>query len=128
MSGAPALLGAIRAGFLCRCPHCGRGPLFAGFLSVRPVCEACGFDLKSADSGDGPAVFVILIAGFIACFGMVFHEVAARPPWWVLLLIWPLVGLIACLALLRPTKSLLIALQFHNKAGVGRLQGPNGQA
>jgi len=114
------LAGALLAGVLCRCPHCGQGPLFRGLLSVKDRCAVCGFDLKSADSGDGPAVFVILIAGFVACFGMVFHEVAARPPWWLLLMIWPLVGIITCLALLRPAKSLLIALQFHNRAGEGR--------
>jgi uncharacterized protein (DUF983 family) len=119
---APATtLGAIRSGLFCRCPNCGKGALFEGLLKVNARCAVCGFDLKSADSGDGPAVFVILIAGFLACFGMVFHEVASRPPWWLLLMIWPLVGLIACLALLRPTKSLLIALQFHNRAGEGRL-------
>ena len=121
MSGAPSILGAIRAGVLCRCPNCGRGKLFAGFLTVAERCSACGFDLRSADSGDGPAVFVILIAGFAACFGLVIHEVISRPPWWVLLMIWPLIGLVACLALLRPTKSLLIALQLHHHAGESRL-------
>lgn len=124
MDFAPATtLGAIRAGLLCRCPSCSRGPLFEGLLRVRPVCSACGFDLRAADTGDGPAVFVIMIAGFIACFGVVFHVIAARPPWWVLLSVWPLVAVVACLALLRPTKSLLIALQFHNKAGEGRRRG-----
>lgn len=120
MSDAPSLLGAFSAGLLCRCPNCGKGPLFSGFLKVAEVCPVCGFDLKAADSGDGPAVFVILIAGFLACFGLVFHEVIARPPWWILLMIWPTVGLIASLGLLRPTKSLLIALQFFNHAGEGR--------
>ena len=123
MNAAPSLLGALRAGLLCRCPNCGRGALFAGFLSVADRCTACGFDLKAADSGDGPAVFVILIAGFLACFGLVLHEIVARPPWWVLLMIWPAVGLISCMALLRPTKSLLIAMQFHNHAGEGQIRG-----
>ena len=121
MSGAPSTLGAIRAGLLCRCPNCGRGGLFAGFLSVAERCPTCGYDLRAADSGDGPAVFVILIAGFAACFGLVIHEVVSRPPWWLLLLIWPLVGLVTSLALLRPTKSLLIAMQFHHRAGEGHL-------
>lgn len=123
MSDAPSLLGALRAGLLCRCPQCGRGRLFAGFLAVAERCQVCGFDLKAADSGDGPAVFVILIAGFLACFGLVIHEVVARPPWWLLLMIWPAVGLIASIGLLRPTKSLLIALQFHHHAGEGRRLG-----
>lgn len=124
MDLAPATtLGAIRSGLLCRCPNCGKGALFEGLLKVKPRCDACGFDLKAADTGDGPAIFVIMIAGFISCFGLVLHEVASQPPWWVLLAIWPAVGLFSCLALLRPTKSLLIALQFHNRAGEGRRLG-----
>ena len=59
----------VLAGLACRCPNCGEGPLFAGFLKVSPRCEACGLDLAKADSGDGPAVFVILIAGFVVAFG-----------------------------------------------------------
>ena len=33
--------------------------MFDGFLKVPPACEACGLDLAKADTGDGPAVFVI---------------------------------------------------------------------
>ena len=39
--------------------------MFAGFLSLRPECEVCGLDYNFIDSGDGPAVFVILLAGFL---------------------------------------------------------------
>ena len=46
-------------------PALRRGQLFQGFLDVRPRCEVCGLDYGFADAGDGPAVFVILIAGFI---------------------------------------------------------------
>ena len=52
-------------GLACRCPRCGKGRLFQGFLDLRPRCEACGLDYGFADAGDGPAVFIILIAGFI---------------------------------------------------------------
>ena len=41
---APARIDAIRAGLLCRCPHCTKGPLFAGFLKVVDRCAVCGFD------------------------------------------------------------------------------------
>ena len=104
------------AGVCCRCPNCGRGKLFDGYLRVAEQCAACGFDLRAADSGDGPAVFIILIVGFIACFGLLFTEIAYRPPIWVELLIWPLVGAILCLSLLRPAKGLMLAMQFHNRA------------
>lgn len=106
----------ILAGLACRCPNCGEGPLFKGFLRIADRCEACGFDLKKADTGDGPAVFVILIGGFIACFGLLFTYVAFRPPIWLELAVWIPAAALICLVLLRPFKGVLVALQFHNKA------------
>jgi len=83
---------------------------------VSPRCEACGFDLTRADSGDGPAVFVILIAGFIAAFGVLITDIALRPAPWVLLVVWLPIAVVLCLALLRPVKGLMVAAQFANKA------------
>jgi len=104
------------AGALGRCPNCGEGPLFSGFLKVSPRCSKCGFDLAKADSGDGPAVFVIFIAGFIAAFGILFTEIAIRPPIWVEGVIWLPIAVLLCVGLLRPFKGLMIAAQFANKA------------
>jgi uncharacterized protein (DUF983 family) len=104
------------AGLRGRCPNCGEGPLFAGFLKVAPRCAKCGFDLAKADSGDGPAVFVIFIAGFIAAFGLLYTEIAFRPPIWVQAVVWLPVAAALCLALLRPMKGLMIAAQFANRA------------
>ena len=104
------------AGLAGRCPNCGDGALFDGFLKIAPRCEACGFDLARADSGDGPAVFVILIAGFIAAFGGLITEIVVRPPIWVHLVVWLPIAAILCLALLRPVKGLMVAAQFANKA------------
>ena len=108
------------AGLACRCPNCGAGPLFNGFLKVRPQCAACGFDLSRADSGDGPAVFIILIAGFLCAFGALFTELAYNPPVWLELLIWLPLSLAVSLGMLRPAKGLMIALQFHNHAAEAR--------
>ena len=110
----------VLAGLACRCPNCGEGPLFQGFITVADRCEACGFDLKKADSGDGPAVFIILIVGFLVCFGMLFTEIAFHPPIWVHLVLWLPLTAILCLVLLRPFKGVLIALQFHHRAEEGR--------
>ena len=83
-------------------------------------CECCGYDLSKADSGDGPAVFVIMIAGFAIAFAALITEFTIHPPIWVHLLIWlPLtVGL--CLGLLRPLKGLMLAAQFMNRASQAR--------
>ena len=110
----------LLAGLKGRCPNCGEGALFDGFLSVAPSCEACGFDLAGADSGDGPAVFIILIAGFIVAFAALFTEIAFHPPVWVHLVVWLPLTAVLCLVMLRPAKGLLLAAQFANKAGQAR--------
>jgi uncharacterized protein (DUF983 family) len=110
------------AGLTCRCPRCGKGKLFAGFLSLKPRCEACGLDFSFADAGDGPAVFVILFAGFVVVAAALAVEVLYQPPFWVHALLWLPLILIVTLGPLRSIKGLLIALQYQNKAAEGRLE------
>jgi uncharacterized protein (DUF983 family) len=104
------------AGAAGRCPSCGKGSLFAGFLRLATRCPACGYDFAKVDSGDGPAVFVIFIAGFVAAFGVLFTEIAFHPPIWVNFVVWLPVAALLCLALLRPLKGLMIAAQIANRA------------
>jgi len=113
----------LLAGLAGRCPNCGEGQLFEGFLKVSPRCEACGFDLAKADSGDGPAVFVILIAGFLVAFAALIVEIKFRPPIWLHMVIWLPLTVVLCLALLRPFKGALLAAQFMNKASEGGRDG-----
>ena len=67
------------AGLTCRCPRCGKGKLYAGFLTLAPRCEACGLDYGFMDSGDGPAIFVIMIAGAIVVTAALITEVKYQP-------------------------------------------------
>jgi uncharacterized protein (DUF983 family) len=108
------------AGLRGRCPNCGQGALFQGFLAVAPACAACGYDLKAADSGDGPAVFVILVGGFLTAFAALFTEIAYHPPVWLHLIVFLPLALAVCLGLLRPFKGLMLAAQFANKASEAR--------
>jgi len=109
------------AGLTCRCPSCGKGKLFTGFLTLKPGCEVCGLDYGFADAGDGPTVFVILFSGFAVVAGMLLVEVAYQPPLWVHAIIWLPVILIMTLGPLRPMKAGLIALQYHHAAAEGKL-------
>lgn len=112
---------SVRRGLACRCPRCGEGRMFAGFLTLRPACERCGLDYAFANSGDGPAVFVILLAGFVVVGSALAVEIAYQPPFWVHAALWvPLVVAVTVLPL-RPMKALMIALQYHHKAAEGRL-------
>ena len=70
---------AMLRGALGRCPACGKGKLFAGFLPVAERCDVCDFDLKSADPGDGPAIFVMLIGGFLVVFAALIVEANFKP-------------------------------------------------
>lgn len=106
----------LAAGLRCRCPRCGRGRLFQGLLAVAPVCESCGLDLKKEDSGDGPAVFVILILGALVVPLAIAVEVLFHPPEWVHMALWPPVVLVGAVALLRPFKATMIALQYRHRS------------
>jgi uncharacterized protein (DUF983 family) len=109
------------AGLRARCPRCGEGRLFSGFLTLRPRCENCGLDFAFADAADGPAQFVILIVGFLIAGAALLVEIAYSPPIWVHIVIWTPLVLILCLGALRPLKGVLVALQYHHKAEEGRI-------
>lgn len=111
----------ISAGLRCRCPRCGRGRLFRGFLSLARRCDACGLDYSTADTGDGPAFFVVLVVGTVITVAAVLVELAYAPPYWLHALLWLPATLLLSLALLRPFKAILVALQYRHKAAEGRV-------
>jgi uncharacterized protein (DUF983 family) len=109
----------FRAGLACRCPRCGRGRLYGGFLALRDRCETCGLDYAQADTGDGPAVFIIFIVGAVVVFAAIMVEISIMPPYWVHAALWPPLILALSLGLLRPAKALMIALQYRHQASEG---------
>jgi uncharacterized protein (DUF983 family) len=110
----------LYASLMGRCPRCGRGGLFRGYLSVARSCASCGLDYSRFEAGDGPAVFAILIVGAIVTGGALITEVAFQPPYWVHALIWGPALLILTFGFLRPLKAGLIVLQYKHRAEEGR--------
>ena len=117
----PTVTQSALRGLACKCPRCGKGKLYAGFLDLRQSCEACGLDYAFIDSGDGPAIFIIMLAGAIVVACALIVEVKYQPPFWLHAVLWLPLILATTLLPLRAMKSLLIALQFHHKAAEGRL-------
>jgi uncharacterized protein (DUF983 family) len=87
----------------------------------RDRCEACGLDYKFIDTGDGPAVFAILILGVVVLGAALYVEFTFEPPVWVHLMLWGIVTPLLALVLLRFLKAGLAALQWANQAEEGRL-------
>lgn len=111
----------VKAGLKGCCPRCGRGKLFEGLLKIKPKCSACGLDYSFADAGDGPAVFVMLIAGFLIIGMALWFDSTFHPPVWLHALIWIPVAVIISLLLLRKMKGIMITLQYSNDASEGRI-------
>lgn len=106
----------IIAGLKCRCPACGRGRLFKGFLALAPVCDVCGQSFAFADPADGPAFFVMTAVGILVIAAWGWWAATQDPPVWLqFATVFPAL-IIGCLAALRPTKAWLVASQFYNSA------------
>lgn len=105
-----------------RCPRCGQGHIFSGFLTISDKCEVCGLDYSYADPADGPAIFVQLFACVPGVLFAILLEIYASPPFWVHLVVSLPLVIASTVLPLRPIKGWLVASQFYFKAGEGRLR------
>lgn len=113
-------LSPISTGARGRCPRCGEGPLFSGYLATADSCSHCGLDFSFADSGDGPAVFIILLTGFVVVGLALWVEIAYQPAYWVHAVLWLPLILALTLGLLRPVKGILLCQQYVTRAAEHR--------
>ena len=115
MSGDSPLTAAIAG----KCPKCGARTLFAGWVRFADRCRACGLDFSSFNVGDGPAAFLTLIVGALVVGLALWLEVAAHPPFWLHVVLWVPITAAAVVGGLRAGKGLLLAAEFHRRAGEG---------
>ena len=113
----------LRTGLLMRCPYCGQGKLFDGFLTLRKSCSGCKADFSAIDSADGPAFFVMFLVSILVVVPAVVVEIKFSPPTWIYPVFFGPLILALCLAFLRPFKGVMIALQVHFKAHEGQAEG-----
>ena len=113
-------LSPVTTGLAGKCPRCGRGKLFDGYLTVAKSCKSCGLSYEFADGGDGAAWFVMLIVGFLGVGSILGIEVAYQPAFWVHVLIAIPLLIMLPMVLLRPVKGMLLAQQWKTGAQEGR--------
>lgn len=90
-------------------------------MTLKPKCSACGLDYAFADAGEGPAVFVMLIVGFLIIGMALWFDARFAPPVWLHALIWIPLAIIISLVLLKKMKGIMIALQYRHNASEGRI-------
>jgi len=106
----------MSTGLKGRCPRCGEGSLFDGYLKMARSCEGCGESFELEDAGDGPAFFVMSIVSIVIVpLALAFHFVSDAPTW-ITFSIWIPLLIIFALALLRPAKGLMFNLQWTHDA------------
>ncbi|ORE96615.1 DUF983 domain-containing protein [Acuticoccus yangtzensis] len=109
-----ALWRAMGRGLLCRCPACGKGSLFAGFLTVADTCSACGEALHHHRADDAPPYITMMIVGHVVVAVMLVYEIAMTPPLWLHAAIFLPLTVVMSLCLMRPVKGALVGLQWAN--------------
>jgi uncharacterized protein (DUF983 family) len=109
-------LSTLKTGLACRCPRCGKGPLFKGYLSLREACPHCQLSYAFADPADGPAFFVMSAVGVVGMIFLMVFEFTVHPPIWVHAVVTLPLLVAMCLGCLRPFKAWLVAEQYIHKA------------
>ena len=112
----------LKTGIAGKCPRCGRGNLFDGYLTVAPKCSSCGLSFEFADGGDGAAWFVMLFVSIVGVGSILGIEVAYSPAFWVHALIAVPLLIVLPLLLLRPVKGILLCQQWLTGAYQGHHQ------
>lgn len=69
-----SFFGMVKRGLKRRCPHCGQGRAFKGYLSVVDRCANCDTELGHIRADDFPPYLTIFLVGHIVVPMMVFAE------------------------------------------------------
>jgi uncharacterized protein (DUF983 family) len=99
-------------GLLGRCPSCGKGHLFRGYLRVVNTCPYCDAPLGLARADDAPPYFTIMAVGHVIVPGMLIVERAYHPALWIHSAIWLPLTVILSVVLLRPIKGATVGLMM----------------
>jgi len=100
----------VRRGLAFRCPNCGIGHLFVGYLEIRSPCEVCHTDNNIYPSDDFPPYLTILVSGHIIVPLFILTDSRYELPFWIEGAIWLPIALILCLVLLPVMKGATVGL------------------
>ncbi len=105
----------LYAGLARRCPRCGKGSLFEGYIRIAPGCSVCGLSFEGHDTGDGPAFFIMLPLCLITAGLALAIDLTYMPPLWFHIVLWPIFIALAVGLSLPPVKATMVALQYRHR-------------
>lgn len=103
---------AMLRGALGRCPACGKGRLFTGYLTVNHQCTSCGEELHHQRADDGPAYMTILLVSHLGAPLLLAVYMMYRPSAMSMLIGFSLGAIVLSLALLPRIKGAFIGFQW----------------
>ena len=106
---------AVLRGVRCRCPQCGQGRMFRGYLKVNDACPVCREDLSHHRADDGPAYLTILVVGHILVPLLLIAFPRLRPDPLVLASVFTIAAVALSLFLLPRLKGLVVGLQWAKR-------------
>ncbi len=119
----PGWLTAMLRGAARKCPKCGRGKLFAGYVKTAQACGDCGLDFSGHRADDAPPYMTIFIVGHLSIPLAVAVKQLFDPPLWTQFAFWLPVIILSTWALLPATKGAMVGLQWAN--GMHGFAGPD---
>lgn len=105
----PSLKTSLLRGLLRKCPRCGAGRLFDGYLKRADVCPHCHESFDGVDADDGPAWLTIGLTAHIVVPLLIFLESRQLLSYGAEMAVVLLVTIASTLLLLPFCKGLFIA-------------------
>lgn len=106
---------AIRRGWRRRCPACGTGGLFDGYLTLHKTCPSCGEDLSHARADDGPAYLSILVTAKVMASLQLLAYQTWQPGPWVMVGAFSVGTVAMALWMLPRFKGLIVGVQWAKR-------------
>ncbi len=113
--------GIAKAALFGLCPKCGAKTMFSGPTKFAARCGSCDLDFDGFNVGDGPAAFLTMGVGALIITMALLFDTAVHPPFWVHVIIWIPVTVAMVIGALRVVKGALLASEYRNRAGEGKL-------
>lgn len=98
-----------------KCPACGKGRIFSGIVEIAVSCDNCGLEFAGHDIGDGPVYFLVVVLSVIITALALWVEFGYSPPFWLHILLWPPLVMVATVAGLRFSKAMLLTKQYQHR-------------